>query len=80
MRGSVWGHSPWPLGLGLGLMVILPTLFILMVTLPQGSVRVREFMRFYETKWGIGIRGLRWIYVPIAMLGLVSLTMLMVST
>jgi len=65
-------HNPWPVGLGLGLMVILPTAFFALVTLPKGSGRFREFWRFYELKYGIGLKGLTVVYVPLACLGLVS--------
>jgi hypothetical protein len=71
MRG-VSNHNLWPVGLGFGLMVILPSLFVLGVTLPQGLRRLREFGRFYEMKYGIGIRGVLIVYVPLAILGVVS--------
>ncbi len=65
-------HNPWPVGLGFGLMVILPTAFFAIVTLPKGGDRFREFRRFYELKYGIGMRGLTVVYVPLACLGLLS--------
>ncbi len=65
-------HNPWPLGLGFGLMVILPTAFFALVTLPKGGGRFREFWRFYELKYGIGLKGLTVVYVPLSCLGLVS--------
>jgi hypothetical protein len=65
-------HNPWPLGLGFGLMVILPSLFVLSVTLPQGLRRLKEFGRFYELKYGIGIRGVLVVYVPLAVFGVLS--------
>jgi hypothetical protein len=65
----------WLVGLGFGLMVLLPVTYIAAVTLPDGIQRFHEFWRFYELKWGIGLRGIRLIYIPIAVLGLVSLIM-----
>ena len=66
-------RNPWPVGLGFGLMVILPVAFVSMFTLPQGFVRFREFWRFYELKYGIGVRGITYVFVPIAVLGIASI-------
>lgn len=65
-------RNPWPVGLGFGLMVILPTAFFALVTLPKGRGRFREFWRFYELKYGIGLKGLTVVCVPLACVGLVS--------
>ena len=67
--------SFWLVGLGFGLSVLLPVGYIAAVTLPQGAQRFHEFWRFYELKWGIGLRGIRLVYIPIAILGLVCLVM-----
>lgn len=55
-----------------GAMVMAHFAWIAAVTLPQGRVRFREFWRFYELRWGIGLRGIRLVYVPAACLGLVA--------
>jgi hypothetical protein len=65
----------WLLALGFGLMVLLPVAYVAAVTLPHGAQRFREYWRFYELKWGIGLSGIRWVYIPIAILGLVSFVM-----
>jgi hypothetical protein len=65
-------HNPWPVGLAFGLMVILPMSFVLSATLPRGMSRLREFARFYELKYRIRIKGLLFVYVPFAILGVVS--------
>ena len=69
----------WLVGLGFGLMILLPVAYIAAVTLPDGTQRFHEFWRFYELKWGIGLRGIRLLYIPIAVLGLVSLVMVIQS-
>ena len=66
-------QNPWPVGLGFGLMVILPVTLVALLTLPQGLGRFREFWRFYELKYGIGIRGISYVFVPIGVLGIVSI-------
>lgn len=63
----------WLVGLGFGLMVILPVLFISLVTLPYGLARFYEFWRFYELKYKIGIKGIMVVYIPIMVLGVVSI-------
>lgn len=78
--GGANSHNPWPLGFGFGLMVILPTSFILAVTLPGGRGRFVEFWRFYSLKYGIGTKGLLALYVPFAMLGIVSAIKLLLSS
>jgi hypothetical protein len=74
--GSAHSNSPWPLGMGFGMMVIFPVTFFWLATRNGGIARWHEFWRFYELKWGVGLRGLRWVYVPIAALGIVSLVMI----
>jgi MFS family permease len=63
----------WLVGLGFGLMIILPVLFISLVTLPKGLPRFHEFWRFYELHYKIGLKGIMVVYVPIMILGLVSI-------
>jgi len=60
------------IGLFFGLMVIFHFLWICVATLPFGIDRFREFWRFYELRWGIGTRGIQFVYIPIAMLGIIS--------
>lgn len=65
----------WLLALGFGLMVLLPFAFVCAVTLPHGAQRFREYWRFYELQWGVGLNGIRWLYIPVALLGLVGFVM-----
>lgn len=66
------GTHMWAVGLGFGLMIILPVLFVTLVTLPFGIGRFLEFWRFYELKYKIGIRGIMVLYIPLMVLGVVS--------
>ena len=75
--GPLASNSPWPLGMGFGMMVIFPVTYFWFATRRGGLVRWYEFWRYYELKWGVGLRGLRWLYIPIAALGLVSLVMVL---
>jgi hypothetical protein len=75
--GPVKSNSGWPLGMGFGLMVILPVTYFWVATRHGGISRWHEFWRFYELKWGVGLRGLQWLYVPIAGLGIVSMIMVL---
>ena len=60
--------APWLIGLAIGNMVVLPTVVIAALTLPSGTARFREFWRFYEVRWGIGLRGIAWVYGFISVL------------
>lgn len=71
--------SFWLVGFGFGLMVILPVAFIVAVTLRDGIQRYREFWRFYELKWKVGIRSVAWLYTPLALLGVISFLALMIG-
>ncbi|WP_444916858.1 hypothetical protein [Microbulbifer sp. JMSA003] len=62
----------WLVGLGFGLMIILPVLFISLATLPRGISRFYEFWRFYELHYKIGLKGIMAVYIPLMALGLVS--------
>lgn len=63
----------WPaLGLAFGAAVVLPCLWVCIATVPRGLARYREFWRFYELRYHIGITGITVIYVPIAILGMAS--------
>jgi hypothetical protein len=63
-----------------GLMVALPVFAIAVITLRKGYSRLWEFWRFYETKWGIGLRGIAWVYIPIGALFPVGLTMMLLGS
>jgi hypothetical protein len=70
-------------GLGLlsfGLMVVLPVTVIAAITLRDGASRLREFWRYYEVKWGIGLRGIAWVYIPIATLAPIGLMLIILGT
>ena len=66
-------NDPIGLALGFGLMMWLPASFVIGVTLPQGTNRFREFLRWYELKWGIGMRGIAYVYVPLFVLSAFAL-------
>jgi hypothetical protein len=67
----------WALGLGLGLAVILPAAHVALATLPSGGDRLREFLRYYELRWGIGRLSVALLSLPLALLGAVSLVELL---
>jgi len=69
---EIYKNNPWPLGLGVGLMVILPVSFVSVVTFPKGFNRFIEFWDFYEKKYNIGMGGVIAIYTPMACLGFFS--------
>jgi hypothetical protein len=62
--------------LALGLAVACPFAWVCAVTLPTGRARFREFWRFYELRWGIGMRGIKLVYVPLGALGAGAAVML----
>jgi hypothetical protein len=63
----------WAVGLMFGLMVSLHFLWVCVATIPFGGLaRFREFWRFYEVRWGIAMKGIRMVYIPISLLGLFS--------
>ncbi len=64
---------PWGIALIFGSMVIVPFLFVVIVTIPQGIKRFREYWRFYELHYGIGIRGIKLVFIPIGLLGIAAL-------
>lgn len=66
-------NDPIGAALGFGLMMWLPAAFVIAVTLPRGINRFREFLRWYELKWGIGIRGITYVYVPLFVLAALAL-------
>jgi hypothetical protein len=68
-------HDPaglWLIGLMFGMAVLIPCLWIALATLPFGLRRFHEFWLFYELRWGVGVKGLLPIYVPLSVLGIVS--------
>jgi hypothetical protein len=66
----------WPIGLGFGFAIILPVTFVMLITLRKDTHRFHEFWRYYELKWKVGLKGIRALYIPLAILGLVSLFMI----
>ncbi|TNZ55559.1 hypothetical protein CGK45_22995 [Vibrio parahaemolyticus] len=64
---------PWGIALIFGSMVLIPLIFVSMVTLPRGVKRFREYWRFYELHYGIGIKGIKVVFIPIGLVGLLSL-------
>jgi hypothetical protein len=68
--GPMKTNSFWPLGMGVGMMVIFPLTFFWIATRRGGIARWREFWRLDELKWGVSLRR---FYAPLAMLGVVSL-------
>ena len=68
------------LALSFGLMVDLPVAAIALITLRGGPKRFREFWRFYELKYGVGLRGIVWVYVPIGALVPVGLVLVALGT
>jgi hypothetical protein len=70
----------FPVGLlflSFGLMVLLPVAVVACITLREGAPRFLEFWRFYELRWGIGLRGIAWVYAPIAMLVPIGLILML---
>ncbi len=65
--------DPWMIALIFGSMVLFPFLFITAITLPQGIKRFREYWRFYELHYGIGILGIKIVFIPIGLAGIISL-------
>ena len=72
--------TPWLIGFAIGSMVVLPSAVIAVLTLPRGAVRFREFWRYYEVKWGIGLKGIAWVYGFITLVWVVSLARLLLGT
>ena len=68
------------LALQFGLMIDLPVAVIAAMTMRQGIKRFQEFWRYYEIKYGIAIRGIAWIYIPIGLLGPIGLVMVLWRT
>jgi len=69
----------WPLGLSFGLMIILPVTVISIITLQKDINRFSEFWRYYELKWNFSLKSIRLLYILFALLGLISLFMILVS-
>jgi hypothetical protein len=63
----------WPaLGLMFGGAAILPNAWICLATLPFGLDRFHSYWRDSERKLGIGLLGIGFLYVPLALIGLAS--------
>ncbi len=59
-------------GLMLGGSVIVPWIGVAIITLPQGAPRYFEFWRYYEQRYKIGLVGISVVYIPLAIIGIVS--------
>jgi hypothetical protein len=66
-------HNPWPVGLGFGLAVILPFIFVSLITLSQGINRFREFWRYFEIQNKLSLSSIFIFSVPLGAIGFVSL-------
>jgi MFS family permease len=67
----------WPaLGLGFGLMVVLPVIWVCVITLPAGLQRFREFWRFTEIHQKCGLGASLVIYLPLSLVGFLSVVRL----
>lgn len=64
---------PWGIALVFGSMVIVPFTFVTAMTLPRGINRFREYWRFYELHYGIGILGIKVVLIPIGLIGVAAL-------
>jgi len=69
----------WPVGLAFGFAIILPVSVVAIITLRQSTDRFHEFWRYYELKWKIGLPGIRLLYIPLAIIGIISLFMTLIS-
>lgn len=65
----------WLAGLAVGSMIIFHFIWVCAATRSFGGRRAREFWRFYELRWGIGIAGIKFVYIPIGAFGLLSAVM-----
>jgi hypothetical protein len=65
-------QNPWRLGLVFGLPITMAILFACAVTLPRGILRCREYWRYHEIKNKIRLALLFSLYIPFALLGVVS--------
>jgi len=72
--------GPWLLGFAFGNMVVLPSAVVAAVTLPKGPARFREFWRYYEVKWGIGLKGIVWVYGFMSLVWVMCTTRLLLGT
>ena len=53
-------------------MAILPTIFVGIVTLPQGVARWREYLRYLELEQKLRLRSMAALCLPLWILGIVS--------
>ncbi len=72
-------QNGWPLGLAFGFMIMLPVTVVSIITLREGTDRFNEFWRYYELKWGIGLKGIRLLYITTSVVGLISLFMILLD-
>jgi hypothetical protein len=66
-----------PIGVGCGAAVLLPYLWICLATLPFGLGRYREYWLFYRLHYGIGPERVLILCLPFAILGAISMIVLL---
>jgi hypothetical protein len=67
----------WILG-SFGLMIDLPVIVIAAITFPKGLKRFSEFWCYYGLHWHVSMRRIAPVYTFIGIIGIVSITMLLV--
>jgi hypothetical protein len=73
MMLKIGKETPWLIGLGFGLAIILPFTFATLLTLPRGKKRFLEFWRYFELENGLSLRSMVILSIPLATLGFVSI-------
>jgi hypothetical protein len=61
------------IGLAFGGAVVIPWIFVCVITLPFGFARYHEFWLYYEQRYRIGLMGIVVVYVPLALVGAASI-------
>ena len=69
---SYHGSVFWIFGLMFGDLVIGHISSVSLITLPMGATRFREYWRYYDSRWRVGISGMKFLYIPICLVWLVS--------
>ena len=62
----------WQASALLTLPFLAMTAFVLLVTLPRGLGRLREFWSYHRLRHGLGDDFLIWCYAPLALIGAIS--------
>lgn len=77
-EGELDAFGLWVVGFAFGSMVAIPCLIVSLVTLPKGRERFFEYWRFYELKYGIGIKSI--LVLIVFSLGLLGLSAVKMAT